>query len=46
MRVSFAGTKLHKVFVERNKYVEQEYHNYIQVNSKMESVTEVWNGYF
>lgn len=34
MRVSFAGTKLHKVFVERNKYVEQEYHNYIQVNSK------------
>lgn len=34
MRVSFAGTKLHKVFVERNKYVEQEYNNYIQVNSK------------
>lgn len=34
MGVSFAGTKLHKVFVERNKYVEQEYHNYIQVNSK------------
>lgn len=34
MRISFAGTKLHKIFVERNKYVEQEYHNYIQVNSQ------------
>lgn len=34
MRISFAGTKLHKIFVERNKYVEWEYHNYIQVNSK------------
>ncbi len=34
MGVSFAGTKLHKIFVERNKYVEWEYHNYIQVNSK------------
>lgn len=33
MGISFAGTKLHKLFVERNKYVEQEYHNYIQVNS-------------
>lgn len=33
MGVSFAGTKLHKVFVEKNKYVEQEYHNYIRVNS-------------
>lgn len=34
MGVSFAGTKLHKVFVERNKYVEQEYHNYIRLNTK------------
>lgn len=34
MGVSFAETKLHKLFVEKNKYVEQEYHNYIQVNSK------------
>lgn len=33
MGISFAGTKLHKLFVERNKYVEQEYHNYIRVNS-------------
>lgn len=34
MGISFAGTKLHKIFVERNKYVEQEYKNYIQVNTK------------
>lgn len=34
MGISFAGTRLHRIFVERNKYVEQEYHNYIQVNSK------------
>ena len=33
MRVSFSGTKLHKIFVESNKYVEKEYENYIRVNS-------------
>lgn len=34
MGVSFAGTKLHEIFVERNKYVEDEYNNYIRVNSQ------------
>ncbi|MCR5772841.1 MAG: HAD-IA family hydrolase [Butyrivibrio sp.] len=33
MHISFAGTKLHKIFVENNKYVEREYENYIRVNS-------------
>lgn len=34
MHISFANTKLHKIFVERNKYVQDEYENYIRVNSK------------
>lgn len=34
MRVSFADTKLHKIFVEKNKYIESEYNNYIRVNFK------------
>lgn len=34
MGISFAGTKLHKLFVERNSYVKNEYENYIKVNSQ------------
>ncbi len=34
MGISFAGTKLHEVLVERNKYVENEYNNYIVENSR------------
>lgn len=34
MRVSFTGTKLHKIFVEKNKYIESEYNEYIRVNSQ------------
>ena len=33
MRISFAGTMAHKIFVENNKYVEREYENYIRINS-------------
>lgn len=34
MHISFAGTTLHKLFVEKNEYVEREYENYIRVNSE------------
>lgn len=42
MGISFAGTKLHKIFVERNKYVEKEYHNYIRVNSQKRNRIMEW----
>lgn len=32
MRVSFAGTKLYEVLVEKNPYVKKEYDDYIRIN--------------
>ena len=34
MHISFANTGLHKLLVEKNKYVEEEYNNYIRINTK------------
>lgn len=34
MRISFADTELHYIMVRRNKYIEDEYNNYIKTNIK------------
>ena len=42
MRVSFAGTKLHEIVVEKNGYVEREYNNYIKANSQKRNRLLEW----